>query len=97
MGKKKGGKKGKKKGGDDGKAKIVVETTKEMELERASIKANALPVGSRYSTIRRADQIRAEVRIGRPAYLTVSARKSRPHPSTPRAAAAAAARWLRRG
>jgi len=62
MAKKKGGKKGKKGKAGDAKEPIIVETTKEMERERALVKSGAQPLGARYSLKRRADAIRAEVR-----------------------------------
>ena len=67
MAKKKGGKKGGKKGkkGTDGGVKIVVETTKEMEKEREMLKTTGLPLGSRFSMKRRAENIRGEVASAR--------------------------------
>jgi hypothetical protein len=80
MAKKKGGKKGKK-GGKDVKVAIVVETTKEMERERALVKTMGVPLGARYSTKRRADAIRAEVRIKRGVVIASVARS--PAPAAP--------------
>mmetsp|Transcript_578 Transcript_578/g.1254 ORF Transcript_578/g.1254 Transcript_578/m.1254 type:complete len:468 (+) Transcript_578:288-1691(+) len=58
---KKGGKK--KKGGAKGAKteKVVVETTKEMEKERAMYTTTGLPLGYRFSMNRKAESIRAEV------------------------------------